>query len=191
LFYFRRPCEKSRNDVDVGARGPVCCTHTRWRADGTKARNADAGYVDDELPDESSGNYGRCRQYGTGISVSVTTKPENVAELRKRVEQMAAMHSGQASSPAMMQGQMMPGTVKYEAIDNGAKLTLTPNDPSKLAEFRTQVRAHVEKMQKGECSMMQDMMQGMMGGMGKPETKPEPKKDEVDHTEHHPAGPTK
>ena len=131
----------------------------------------------------------------TGISVSITTKPENVAELRKRVEQMAAMHSGQASSPAMMQGQMMPGTVQYEAIDNGAKLTLTPKDPSKLAEFRTQVRAHVEKMQKGECSMMQDMMQGMMkgmmGGMGKPETKPEPKKDEVDHTEHHPAGATK
>jgi hypothetical protein len=131
----------------------------------------------------------------TGISVSITTKPENVAEQRKRVEQMAAMHSGQASSPAMMQGQLMPGTVKYEAIDNGAKLTLTPKDPSKLAEFRTQVRAHVEKMQKGECSMMQDMMQGMMkgmmGGMGKPETKPEPKKDEVDHTEHHPAGATK
>jgi hypothetical protein len=131
----------------------------------------------------------------TGISVSITTKPENVAELRKRVEQMAAMHSGQASSPAMMQGQMMPGTVKYEAIENGAKLTLTPKDPAKLAEFRTQVRAHVEKMQKGECSMMQDMTQGMMkgimGGMGKPEAKPEPKKDEVDHSAHHPEGAPK
>ena len=34
----------------------------------------------------------------TGIAVSITTKPENVADLRKRVEQMAAMHSGQASS---------------------------------------------------------------------------------------------
>jgi len=131
----------------------------------------------------------------TGVSVSITTKPENVAELRKRVEQMAAMHSGQASSPAMMQGQMMPGTVKYEAIDNGAKLMLTPKDPSKLAEFRTQVRAHVEKMQKGECSMMQDMMQGMMkgmmGGMGKPEAKPEAKKDETDHSAHHPEGAPK
>ena len=100
------------------------------------------------------------------------------------------MHSGQASSPAMMQGQMMPGTVKYEAIENGAKLTLTPKDPAKLAEFRAQVRAHVEKMQKGECSMMQDMMQGMMkgmmGGMKKTETRPEPKKDDVDHSSHHP-----
>jgi len=126
----------------------------------------------------------------TGVAISITTKPENVVELRKRVEQMAAMHSGPASSPAMMQGQMMPGTVKYEAIENGAKLTLTPKDPAKLAEFRAQVRAHVEKMQKGECSMMQDMMQGMMkgmmGGMGKTQTKPEPTKDDVDHSAHHP-----
>jgi hypothetical protein len=113
----------------------------------------------------------------TGVAVSFTTKPENVAELRKRVEQMAAMHGGQSSTAAMMQGQMMPGTVKYEVVENGAKLTLTPKDPSKLAEFRAQVRAHVEKMQKGECAMMQDMMKGMMGGMGKAasEPKPEPK----------------
>jgi hypothetical protein len=125
----------------------------------------------------------------TGIAVSITTKSENVAELRKRVEQMAAMHSGQANSPAMMQGQMMPGTVKYEAITDGAKLTLTPKDSAKLGEFRTQVRAHVEKMQKGECTMMQDMMQGMMKGMGGaaiPDPKPEPKKDDVDHSAHHP-----
>jgi hypothetical protein len=122
----------------------------------------------------------------TGVTLSITTKPENVTELQKRVQPMAAMHSGQASSPAMMQGQMMPGTVKYEATKDGAKVTLTPKDPAKLAGFRTQVRAHVEKMQKGECSMMQDMMQGMMGNMGKPEAKPEPKKDEVDHSAHHP-----
>ena len=124
----------------------------------------------------------------TGVTVSFTTKPENIVELRKRVERMAVMHSGEASaSPAMMQGQMMPGTVKYEAIENGARLTLTPRDPAKLAEFRAQVRAHVEKMQKGECAMMQDIMQGMMkGGMGKTETRPEPKKDDVDHSAHHP-----
>jgi hypothetical protein len=125
-----------------------------------------------------------------GIAVSLTTKPENVTELRKRVEQMAAMHSGESTSQAMMQGQMMPGTVKYEPIPEGARLTLTPKDPARLAEFRTQVRAHVEKMQKGECSMMQDMMQGMMKGMmgpaGKTEPKPEPKKDDVDHKAHHP-----
>jgi len=128
----------------------------------------------------------------TGVTVTLTTKPENVADLRKRVEQMAAMHHTGADHPsaAMMQGQMMPGTVKYEAVENGARLTLTPRDPAKLAEFRTQVRAHVEKMQKGDCSMMQDMMQGMMGSMGKGNEpkKEEPKKDEADHSAHHPEG---
>ena len=103
----------------------------------------------------------------TGVTVTFTTKPENVAELRKRAEQMAAMHTpAGAGSNAMMQGRMMPGSVKYEAVDKGARLTLTPKDPSKLAEFRKQVRDHVERMTKGDCSMMQDMMQGMMQGMG-------------------------
>jgi TusA-related sulfurtransferase len=102
----------------------------------------------------------------TGLALSITTdKPENVAEVRRRAEQMAAMHSTDHPSQAMMQGQMMPGTVKYEAIDKGARLTLTPKDPSRLEEFRKQVRAHVEQMQKGECTMMMDMMQGMMHGM--------------------------
>ena len=103
---------------------------------------------------------------------------------------MAAMHSGDNKSAAMMQGQNMPGTVKYEAIENGARLTLTPKDATKLAEFRKDVRAHVERMQKGECSMMQDMMQGMMQGVrgakAKTEVQPEPKKDETDHSAHHP-----
>ena len=102
----------------------------------------------------------------TGVAVSITTtKPENVAELRRRAEQMATMHAVDRPSPTMMQGQMMPGTVKYEPIEKGARLTLTPKDPAKLTEFRKQVRAHVEQMQKGNCSMMQDMMQGMMHGM--------------------------
>ncbi len=131
----------------------------------------------------------------TGVTVSITTKNENVAELRKRVEKMAAMHSPDANRPsaAMKQGQMMPGSVKYEAIENGARLTLTPKDPAKIDEFRKQVRAHVEKMQKGECAMMQDMMQGMMHGMrsgmgasnATPKTKEDPKKDD-DHGAHHP-----
>ena len=115
----------------------------------------------------------------TGVALSMTTsKPEDVAELRRRAEQMATMHSVDRPGPAMMQGQMMPGTVKYEPIEKGAKLTLTPRDPAKLAEFRKQVRAHVEQMQKGNCSMMQDMMQGMMHGMtgGARGTTPDPKK---------------
>ena len=114
----------------------------------------------------------------TGMAVSITTtKPENIAELRRRAEQMATMHSIDRPSQSMMQGQMLPGTVKYEPIENGARLTLTPKDPSKLAEFRKQVRMHVERMQKGDCTMMQDMMQGMMHGQrGEGGMKPQPQK---------------
>jgi hypothetical protein len=102
----------------------------------------------------------------TGVTLSITTtKPESVPELRRRVEQWATMHSVERPSQSMMQGQMIPGSVKYEPIEKGARLTLTPKDPAKLAEFRKQVRAHAEHMQKGDCSMMQDMMQGMMHGM--------------------------
>ena len=49
----------------------------------------------------------------TGVEVLIATDSENVAELRNRVQQMAGTHSGDPSSPAMMQGQMMPGAVKY------------------------------------------------------------------------------
>ena len=113
----------------------------------------------------------------TGVALTITTtKPENVAELRRRAEQMATMHAVDRPSESMMQGQMLPGTIKYEAIQNGARLTLTPKDPSKLAEFRKQVRAHVERMQKGDCNMMHDMMQGMMHGQRGGGMQPQPQK---------------
>jgi hypothetical protein len=101
----------------------------------------------------------------SGSVLRLTTKPENVADLRRRVEQMAAMHMGNSSNEATMKGPMMAGTFKYEPIENGAQLTLTPKDPARLDQFQAQVRAHVERMKKGECSMMSDMMQGMMKGM--------------------------
>src|SRR5678815_816772 len=41
----------------------------------------------------------------TGVALSITTsKPEDVAELRRRAEQMASMHSVDRPSPSMMQG---------------------------------------------------------------------------------------
>jgi hypothetical protein len=104
-----------------------------------------------------------------GIAVNITTKPENVSELRRRIEHMAGMHGG-----------------AYEPIENGARLTLTPKDPGKLGEFRDQVRTHVEQMKKGGCSMMQGMISDM--SKPKPEPKPEPKTDETDHSAHHPEG---
>lgn len=134
----------------------------------------------------------------TGIALTFTAKPEQVEDLRQRVQRWATMHTEKpeqsrgAMAPQGMMGTMgmMPGTAKYEAVPNGARLTLTPKDPAKLAEFRTTVRTHVEKMKKGDCAMMQQMMQGMMmqgmPGAQKPEEPAKKSDKEADHSEHHP-----
>jgi hypothetical protein len=124
-----------------------------------------------------------------GIALTITTKSGDVADLRRRTESMAKMHDNG------MHGNMMPFSVKYEEIPNGARLTFTPKDPAKLEEFRNIVRHHAEHMNKHDCSMMQGMMRGMMGGMKptEPGAKPEvnPKSDESDHSAHHPPGDKK
>jgi len=90
------------------------------------------------------------------------SKPANVADLQQRVERMANMHAAMGNMQMGPQS-MIAGTVKYEALPTGARLTMKPNDASKLKEFREQVRSRVEQMKKGDCSMMQGMMmQGMM-----------------------------
>ena len=129
-----------------------------------------------------------------GIAVTITTKSGDVAELRRRTETMAKMHTG--SLNADMHGQMMSFSAKYEEVSNGARLTLTPKDPAQLKEFRAKVRQHVEQMAKGDCSMMQGMMMhGMMGGTknAEPTPKPEPRpqQDDADHNAHHPPGEKK
>jgi hypothetical protein len=123
----------------------------------------------------------------SGIAVDITTKPDNVVELRRRVEHMTTMHSEMSGHEGMMKGQMALGTAAYESIENGARLNLTPKDPEKLTEFRNQVRAHVEQMKKGSCSMMHGMMGSMSAPKNEPKAEPQ-KKDETDHSAHHPDG---
>jgi hypothetical protein len=125
-----------------------------------------------------------------GIALTITTKTGDVAELRRRTESMAKMHTGPANTD--MHGHMMAFSLSSEEIPKGVRLTLKPNDLSQLTEFRATVRQHVDQMKKGDCSMMQGMMQGMMGGMKKadPNPKPAPKvqSDDADHSAHHPEG---
>jgi hypothetical protein len=114
----------------------------------------------------------------TGIALTITTESGNVDELRQGLERMAAMHSPNGEKPSMMRHRMIAGSIQFEEVEGGAKLTLTPVDPSQLDAFRKQVREHVERMQKGDCSMMQ----GMMRGMHQQETAPA----EYGHDPHHP-----
>jgi hypothetical protein len=113
-----------------------------------------------------------------GIAVTITTESGNVGELRRRVELMATMHSPNGDKPAMMRNRMIAGAAKFEEVENGARLTLTPKDPAQLEAFRKQVREHAQRMEKGDCSMMQ----GMMGGIQQQESAP----PEYGHDSHHP-----
>ena len=114
-----------------------------------------------------------------GIALSVTTRSGDAAELRRRLETMSKMHSNEG-----MHGNMTPFTVIYEEIPNGARLTLTPKDPTKLEEFRKIVRQHAEQMKQHDCSMMQEMM----NSRPQPNPDTQPKTNESDHSAHHPGG---
>ena len=130
-----------------------------------------------------------------GVAINFSTTSGDVAELRRRVESIAKMHSdtqpGAMMSGNMKAGKMIPFTLKQEATSNGARLLLTPKDPALLLEFRAQIRTHVEHMQKGDCSMMQDMMKGMpdtmMRTMKHSETAPAESVEPAgtDHSTHH------
>jgi hypothetical protein len=48
--------------------------------------------------------------------------------------------------------------VKYEATENGARLTFTPKDPAMLSELQTRIREMAERMGKADGSMMRGMM---------------------------------
>lgn len=133
-----------------------------------------------------------------GVHVAIMTKTGDVAELRHRIEAMAKMHGDMpnGSMPNMMSGKIVPFTVKYEEVQDGARLTFTPKDPAQLSELRTQVRAFAEKMKTNDCSMMQNMMKGMMDSMMQgmmkgdtkqvtPSPKATPKPEEPDHSSHH------
>jgi hypothetical protein len=74
-----------------------------------------------------------------------------------------------------MSGAMMSSVdVKYEATENGARLTFTTKDPAMLPELQTKIREMAERMGKADGSMM---MRGMMRN----------RNDEGNHDFHHPA----
>jgi hypothetical protein len=102
-----------------------------------------------------------------GVTVTITTKSGEVAELRRRVAVMGKMHSEQSNKET--HGNMMPFSAVFEDVAGGARLVLTPRDPARLEEFRSSVRKHTDMMKKGDCSMMH----GMMNGMPSPDHHPE------------------
>jgi hypothetical protein len=57
--------------------------------------------------------------------------------------------------PGMMGGSMPPMNVQVEDIEGGARLRMTPRDPSRVAEMKKHVQQHAQMMNQGHsCPMM-------------------------------------
>jgi hypothetical protein len=107
-------------------------------------------------------------------STMTFTAPDQVPELRRRVQAMAEMHNRHHAGGGMheekegggmmggmmgggkeMGGMMMPPShATVVEVENGASMKLTPNDPADLQKLRDAARMHVERMQQHGCEMM-------------------------------------
>jgi hypothetical protein len=100
-----------------------------------------------------------------------------VASLATVAARQPAVRDGdhmQMMNCPMSGGMMSSVDVKYEATENGARLTFTPKDPAMLSELQTRIREMAERMGKADGSMM---MRGMMRSG----------ENEEHHDFHHPA----
>jgi hypothetical protein len=106
-----------------------------------------------------------------GVALSFTTTTGDLAELRRRVHRMAAMHQhhqgrrmemgrahgGKHSMRGGMMGKahgrMPRSTATAEDIEGGARLLLRPVDPGQLDALRAHARAHADGMPRGQCAM--------------------------------------
>lgn len=111
-----------------------------------------------------------------GVALTFTTREGDVADLRGRVQQMATMYEVHRGRGRMMwhpmgqgrgrgQGMQARGMLPAVAanvieIENGARLELTPRDPAQLDLLREHMRAHQQRMQSGECWMLQEPQTG-------------------------------
>jgi hypothetical protein len=60
-----------------------------------------------------------------------------------------------AAGMMMMGGSMPPMNVQVDDIEGGARLRMTPRDPSRVAEMKKHVQQHAEMMNQGHgCPMM-------------------------------------
>jgi hypothetical protein len=117
----------------------------------------------------SKGGFMRKFILGTIIVASLAT----VAARQPAVSDGDHMQMMMQNCP-MSGGMMGSVNVKYEATENGARLTFTPKDPAMLSELQTRIREMAERMGKADGSMM---MRGMMPN----------RENEERHDFHHPA----
>jgi hypothetical protein len=113
----------------------------------------------------------------SGVMLAFTTETGDVADLQQRVHHMAQMYQMHGGHGGMMwqhmgeggmghggghmghmakHGQMPAASAQVTELKNGARLELTPTDPGDLVGLREHVRMHQQRMQSGECWMLQE-----------------------------------
>jgi len=90
-----------------------------------------------------------------------TTASDQVAELRMRVHGMANMHNqhhGGMGGGHRMGGMMKspPSRAWVEDVENGARISMTPNDSADLQKLQSAVRMHAAHLQQHGCRMGND-----------------------------------
>lgn len=96
---------------------------------------------------------------GEALTFTTTSGPEPRAELRVRVHAMANFHNqrhagtggGQAVGAAM--SMPPPSRAWVEEVEDGARISMTPNDPADLQKLQSAVRMHAAHMQRHGCGM--------------------------------------
>lgn len=111
-----------------------------------------------------------------GVALIFTTDTGDLVALRQRAEnlaQMYTMHRGRGYmswhhmngdpnrkprgwSHMAGRGPMPAASTILTEIENGARLELTPTDPSQLDALREYVRWHQQRMQSGQCWILQN-----------------------------------
>lgn len=99
-----------------------------------------------------------CPMHMPGVAVSATDTAGGVAivfrtigdraELQRRVERMAELHDEPSSRPP----------IGFRALAvrtrDGARLELTPNQPTELGRLRAHARWHARRLAQGECPLL-------------------------------------
>lgn len=126
------------------------------------------------------------------IALTFTTASDNVDDLRTRVRHIARMYEMHGGRGEMMwhhmggrtagemgrgdgagrgamaaRGTMPAVRTRVEEIDRGARLVLTPADPAQLVTLREHLRMHQQRMQSGECWMLQQGAGSQQPGTGR------------------------
>lgn len=139
-----------------------------------------------------------------GIALIFTSAGSEVDELREQVQQLSQVYAAGERRGPMMWRRMGHGrgegrhagmgpatesgipevTVEVEDTDRGARMELTPTDPTQLTSLRELVRFHQQRLNAGECWMARE--QGARAGSAPRQAPGEPGEGERPGAEERP-----